>query len=174
MGADVTVITGPAEADLPEGVAVERVLTSSEMADALHARFREADVCIMAAAISDFRPRSYAGKKMPRLDKDILSLELVPSRDIAAELAGKKKSQFLVCFSLETGDDEKRAAEKMKKKGCDMMVLNSVASSLGTEKTRVSILYPGEPPRKIKNMSKRECARIILTGIAERLGLYNG
>lgn len=174
MGADVTVVSGPAEVDLPEGITVERVLTSSEMADALKSHFDKADVCIMAAAISDFSPRNYSGEKIKRRDKDTLSIELVPNQDIAAELAKKKKKQFLVCFSLETGDGEKRAAEKMRKKGCDMIVLNSVDSSLGKETTSVSILYPGETPQKIDPMSKRECARIILKSIAGRLGFCNG
>ena len=159
---------------MPEGVTVERVLTSSEMADALKSHFDKTDVCIMAAAISDFSPRNYSDEKIKRRDNGTLSIDLMPNQDIAAELAKKKKKQFLVCFSLETGDDEKRAAEKMKKKGCDMMILNSVDSSLGKEMTSVSILYPGETPQKIDHMSKRECAQIILSSIAEKLGFYNG
>ena len=174
MGADVTVVSGPSEVDLPEGVTVERVMTSAEMADALHSYFGETDVCIMTAAISDFRPRNYSDEKIKRLNKGALSIELVPNQDIAADLAKKKKKQYLVCFSLETGDDEKRAAEKMRKKGCDMMVLNSIDSSLGKEMTKVSILFPGKTPQKIDPMSKRDCAQVILQSIAKRLGLSNG
>lgn len=174
MGADVTVVSGPSEVDLPEGVTVERVMTSAEMAEALHSYFGETDVCIMTAAISDFRPRNYSDEKIKRLNKGALSIELVPNQDIAADLAKKKKKQYLVCFSLETGDDEKRAAEKMREKGCDMMVLNSVESSLGKEMTKVSILFPGKTPQKIDPMSKRDCAQVILQSIAKRLGLNNG
>ena len=174
MGADVTVVSGPSEVDLPEGVTVERVMTSAEMADALHSYFGETDVCIMTAAISDFRPRNYSDEKIKRLNKGALSIELVPNQDIAADLAKKRKKQYLVCFSLETGDDEKRAAEKMREKGCDMMVLNSVDSSLGKEMTKVSILFPGKTPQKIDPMSKRDCAQVILQSIAKRLGLSNG
>lgn len=173
MGAEVAVVSGPTEVDLPEGITVERVMTSKEMASALYSHFTDADVCIMTAAISDFRPRNYSDEKIKRIDKGVLSIEFVPNQDIAADLATKKKRQFLVCFSLETGDDEKRAAEKMIKKGCDMMVLNSVDTSLGKEMTEISILYPGETQKKINPMSKRECARVILRSIADRLGLYN-
>lgn len=171
MDADVTVVSGPSEVDLPEGVSVERVLTSSEMAAALRSRFDEVDICIMAAAISDFSPRNYSDEKIRRCDKDTLSIELVPNRDVAAELAKVKKKQFLVCFSLETGDGEKRAMEKMMKKGCDMMVLNNVDSSLGKETTRVSLLFPGEKIQKVDPMSKRECAQLILKSIAAKIGL---
>ena len=174
MGADVTVVSGPSEVDMPEGIILERVRTTKEMADTLDSYFNETDVCIMAAAISDFRPRNYSDEKIKRSSKGALSLELVPNPDIAAGLAKKKKKQYLVCFSLETGLDEKRASEKMREKGCDMMVLNSVESSLGKEMTQVSILYPGETPLKIDPMSKRECARVILKSIAKRLGQYNG
>jgi len=130
-------------------------------------------MCIMAAAISDFRPRTCSQEKIRRLEKGSLSIELVPNQDVASNLARKKTKQFMICFSLETGDGEKRAAEKMKRKGCDMMVYNSVESALGKETSRISLLYPQEAVQRLESMSKRESARIILLHAAKRMGLYN-
>jgi phosphopantothenoylcysteine decarboxylase/phosphopantothenate--cysteine ligase len=174
MGADVTVITGPSQIPLPEGIRVENVSTSKEMSDALKSHFNKTDVCIMAAAIGDFRPLNFSKEKIKKDGRKSLSIELKPNQDIAAMLAKKRKKQFLACFSLETDGGEKRAEEKMNKKGCDMMIYNSVDSSLGTDKTKISILYPGQPTKKMDTMDKRESARSILLAIAEKLGLFNG
>ncbi len=174
MGADVTVVTGHSMIEFPDCINMEHVSTSTEMADTLVKHFDKCDVCIMAAAVSDFRPRNFSEKKITSSDKDSFSLELVVNQDIALSLAQKKDKQFLACFSLETHDNEKSALKKMEKKKCDMIIHNSVDSSLGLETSKISILYPGEPPIQMDTMSKRECARTILLGIADKLGLYNG
>ncbi|GAG44954.1 unnamed protein product, partial [marine sediment metagenome] len=67
-----------------------------------------------------------------------------------------------------------RAIKKMQKKNCDMMIYNTVDSSLDKEMAKISILYPGEAPQKMHLMSKRECARVILLNIAKKMSLYDG
>ncbi len=174
MGADVTVVTGPSQIPLPEGITVEHVLTPQEMSDALQSHFNNTDICIMAAAISDFRPKNFSKEKIKKDDKESLSIELSPNQDISSLLAGKRDKQFLVCFSLETDGGENRAEEKMKKKNCDMMIYNNVDSSLGTDTSKISILYPGKPSQKMATMSKQKTARTILMNIAKKSGLING
>lgn len=174
MGAEVTVVSGPSQVSLPEGIAVKHVSTFKEMSDTLQMQFKKADVCIMAAAISDFSPCKVSKQKIKREGKRSVSLELTPNKDIAATLAKKRDRQFLVCFSLETDGGEKRAKEKMKKKGCDMMIYNSVDSSLGMDNSKISILYPGKKSIKKPVMSKRETAQVILQSIAGTLGFTNG
>ncbi len=173
MGANVTVVSGAAQVAMPEGIALEQVTTSAEMAEALRKQFDASDICIMAAAISDFYPETVSDEKIKRPNKGTLSLKLKPGQDVAALLAKRKKSRFLVCFSLETDGGEQRAMEKMQEKGCDMMVYNTVNSTLGRETAEISILLPGEPARKTGTISKRECARYILLSIAKKLGLYD-
>ncbi len=174
MGAEVTVVSGPSKVVLTEGITLAQVSTSAEMAKALDARFNTTDICIMAAAIGDFRPSSFSKEKIKRSDSGSLSLTLTPIQDISANLGKKKEKQFLVCFSLETDGGEKRAFEKMRAKGCDMMVYNTANTSLSGEQAQISILAPDETAQKLKLMDKRECARILLQNIAEKSGLPNG
>ena len=98
-GAHVTVVTGPALHYPPDGVDVVRVETGLEMLKAMEAAFEHIDICIMAAAVADFRPsEKYAGK-IRRGDSPSWNIELVANPDIAERLGSIKKGQFLACFS---------------------------------------------------------------------------
>lgn len=175
MGAEVTVVTGPARTDLPEGVCTVGVETAAQMSQALSQRFADTDICIMAAAVADFRPESVLDHKIKRGETDTLDLTLVPIPDIAASLGRAGKSQFLVCFSLEQDGGEQRAMKKMADKGCDMIVYNRIDTSLDTDTSRIAILMSdGSEPRRFDTMSKDRCARAILIRIAESMGLING
>ena len=130
-GAQVTVVSGPASAPLPPAVKVIRVTTALEMLRFMEQEYADADICIMAAAVADYRPKECLADKKHR-DQDVSwNIELVPNPDIAEHLGKKKKEQFLVGFSLETDDNDTRPMEKMKNKNCDMMVVNRVDTSLG-------------------------------------------
>ncbi|NLE02119.1 MAG: bifunctional phosphopantothenoylcysteine decarboxylase/phosphopantothenate--cysteine ligase CoaBC, partial [Fibrobacter sp.] len=124
MGATVTVVSGPASEPLPSGAEVIPVKSAQQMHDALHGKFTEADICIMAAAVSDYRPATVSETKIQRNEAGKLVLELVPNPDISASLGKIKGKRLLVGFSLESGDSENRALEKMKKKGCDLIIFN--------------------------------------------------
>jgi phosphopantothenoylcysteine decarboxylase/phosphopantothenate--cysteine ligase len=176
-GADVTVVSGPAQAALPEGITVERVTTAGEMAEALRQRFDHCDICVMAAAISDFRPQQVATEKIKRSGSGPVTLVLEPTEDVAALLARRKNKQYLVCFALETdssGQGEEQALAKMQAKKCDMIVFNTVESSLDTENATISIIAAGKSSQRKQPMSKREAAREIVITIAREVGLFNG
>ncbi len=166
-GASVTVVSGPAPSPLPAGARIVRVNTALEMKDALESEFGDADVCIMAAAISDYRPKNpVTGKLQCDRDRD-LDLALVSNPDIAELLGRKKTRQFLVCFSLETDDGLERPAMKMTKKNCDLMVVNRADSSLEKDQTGVTLLLPGKPAVRVPQQSKREIAARIIECIAQ-------
>ncbi|MDR2728781.1 MAG: bifunctional phosphopantothenoylcysteine decarboxylase/phosphopantothenate--cysteine ligase CoaBC, partial [Chitinispirillales bacterium] len=131
MGAErVTVVSGPAEHPLPAGADVIHVKSALEMRDSLLEKFGSADICIMAAAVSDYRPLNFSKDKLRRVEGEKFTLELVPNPDILAELGASKSAQYVVGFSLESGDDVSRAELKMRKKNCDMMVFNKAGDSL--------------------------------------------
>jgi len=121
MGADVTVVAAGTAVAPPHGVRVARVRTSAEMSAALEECFEGSDVLVMAAAVSDFRPAHSSNKKVKG---DTLELSLTRTKDILASLGGKKGGRLVVGFALETNDVEANALEKMRKKSCDLMVLN--------------------------------------------------
>lgn len=174
MGASVTVVTGPAATALPEEAKTIRVKTANEMAEAVFNNFDGSDVCIMAAAVSDFSPESILEKKLTRDGADSMKLNLIQNPDIAAALGKKKKSQFLVTFALETDPGSDRARKKMREKKCDMTILNFVPTSLGKETSEATVLFPDQEPQQLPIMQKRILAQTVLLRIAEKMGLTNG
>jgi phosphopantothenoylcysteine decarboxylase/phosphopantothenate--cysteine ligase len=173
-GAEVVVVTGPAKAALPPGCRVIPVETALEMKTALEAEFDNCDICIMAAAVSDFRPRHIEqGKKHRAADKE-WRVELAANPDIAASLGAKKKKQFLVGFSLDVGEDAEAGRRKMKAKHCDMMVVNSARTSLETDTTTARVLFSGAKDKIIRECTKQDAAQEIIGLIAGRLGKKHG
>lgn len=169
-GANVIVVSGPSSVALPYNVKVINVRTASEMKTALESQFDNCDICIMAAAVSDYRPVAVSDTKIPRSEKQNLTIELVPNPDILAGLCAKKTKQFVCGFSLESGDGEARAREKMERKGCDMMVFNRADQALGSDTTRVVLLGNNGFREELDLQSKDGAARGILHRISELSG----
>ncbi len=160
MGADVTVVSGPAEVLPPEGVKRIDVESALQMHDELHSHFANADITIMAAAVADYRPARYSENKLARTSE--MTIELQSNPDIAASLGEKKRNdQTIVCFALETGSED-RAVDKMRKKKCDLMVFNKPSDSLGTSDTSAVILLTDGSREEISG-TKTSCAQKILS-----------
>ncbi len=102
--------------------------SAQEMYEACVAEFLQADLAILSAAVADFSPNSISPVKIKkRNDEDTLTLTLQKTPDIAATLGQQKsKGQRLVGFALETNDEEAHALHKLRSKGLDMIVLNSL------------------------------------------------
>ncbi|MFW6245498.1 MAG: bifunctional phosphopantothenoylcysteine decarboxylase/phosphopantothenate--cysteine ligase CoaBC, partial [Fibrobacterota bacterium] len=171
MGARVTVVSGPAQTALPPGAKIVPVRSAAQMRSALEGEFDSADVCIMAAAVSDYRPAASSSTKIHREESEKLTLELLPNPDILAGLGKRKEKQFLVGFSLESGNGLERAVEKMKRKKCDMMVYNRAEDALGRDSTSISLLFADGRSENCPAMDKQEAARDILRSIAGCLGV---
>ena len=172
-GAAVTVVSGPAGEPLPLGAHVVRVSTASEMHAAMAAEFKSADIGIMAAAVSDFKPVRYSKTKLRREGNKRLSLELESNPDILAELGKRKGKKFLVGFALETEQGDAMAKRKMRDKKCDMMVLNRAGEALSLDTTKIAILHDDGRVEKCPAMKKSEAGELIVRRIAARLGLTN-
>ena len=125
-GAKVVLVTS-SSLPAPAGVDVVRVETAHEMGDALARRSGEMDLVVMAAAVSDFRPRVPAEGK---LDRSLGAVDLVlePTEDILAGLAkNRRPGQVLVGFAAEVGHDDARAMRKLTRKGVDLLVVNDIS-----------------------------------------------
>jgi len=189
-GARVTVIAANVEVPLPDAAAVIRVESTADMRAALlrsmHASDASArfDALVMAAAVADFRPTERADTKLARTDGLVLRLESTP--DLLAEVArivhgldadGEPTREpgrpvpILVGFAAETGSLE-RAAEKLRRKGVDLLVANDVAeagSGFGTDTNRVSILAADGSREDLPLQSKRAVAERVLDRVAVAL-----
>lgn len=172
-GAEVTVVSGPSLVPLPYTANVIQVRTASEMKVALEKEFDSCDICIMAAAVSDYRPAHVSETKIQRTENGNMIIELVPNPDILAGLCRKKVKQFVCGFSLESGEGESRAREKMERKGCDMMVFNRADQALGLDTTSVVLLGKNGLREEHLSQSKNGASRAIVNKIAELCGFVS-
>jgi len=129
-GAHVVLVSGPTKLDAPAGVEMERVRSAVEMARAISERAKNADAVVMAAAVADYMPAAGAAdRKIGKRDQP-LTLSLVRTPDILAELGrarGTASRPVLVGFAAETGDPRPRARQKLAAKQVDLIVANDVS-----------------------------------------------
>ena len=129
-GAHVVLVSGPTKLDPPPGVEIERVRSAVEMSRAIAQRARGADAVIMAAAVADYMPEAGAADRKIAQGDAPLTLSLVRTPDILAELGrtrGGGSHPVLVGFAAETGDPRPRARQKLAAKQVDLIVANDVS-----------------------------------------------
>ncbi len=142
-GAEVHLVLGPTHLR-PENRSIEiiSVQSAKDMYEACAKIFPQADLCIWAAAVADYRPREIATEKIKKQD-DQLQIELAKTIDIAATLGREKRpGQLLVGFALETTNEETNALVKLEKKNLDFIVLNSlrdVGAGFGHDTNKIAI-----------------------------------
>ncbi|HEY6563908.1 MAG TPA: phosphopantothenoylcysteine decarboxylase, partial [Pirellulaceae bacterium] len=134
----VTVVSGPVAVEYPGAATVIRVITTEDMLAATLAEFAHAEILVAAAAPCDFRPRERSEQKIKKSDRG-LELHLLPTPDILETVAANKGPRFVVGFALETHDPHANALGKLRRKHCDLMVLNSPAA-IHAERSRFEIL----------------------------------
>jgi phosphopantothenoylcysteine decarboxylase/phosphopantothenate--cysteine ligase len=124
-GARVILVSGPTDLKIPDGVDWVPVRSTEEMHHAVRERAANANVVIMAAAVSDYRPAAQHDQKLKR-GEGSFTLELEPTSDILADLGREKRGQILVGFAAETNSLAENARGKLARKGADMIVANDV------------------------------------------------
>ncbi len=169
-GADVCVVHGPSAVVPPPGCRAIGVTSAREMKAALDREFGRCDICIMAAAVSDFRPTTVLKTKKHRSDSSTWNLGLTATPDILEGLGRAKTHQVLVGFSLDPRAETAAAAAKMAKKNCDMMVANPAETAMEGDTSEATILAHGRRPERIARTDKRRLAEIIVDRIASIAG----
>ncbi|MBN2188086.1 MAG: phosphopantothenoylcysteine decarboxylase, partial [Chitinispirillaceae bacterium] len=168
-GAHVTVVSGPARTALPQAAEVVKVRTAAEMRRAMLKAFPASDICIMAAAVSDYRPVRTSRSKIRRVEGVRTSLALESTPDILAELGKRKGGRILVGFALETGSGTASARRKMAEKRCDIMAVNRAGQSLERDSTKITVIDAGGGAVSFPVMTKSRAAALIIRRIAARL-----
>ncbi|MBV9356472.1 MAG: bifunctional phosphopantothenoylcysteine decarboxylase/phosphopantothenate--cysteine ligase CoaBC, partial [Chloroflexi bacterium] len=145
-GALVTLVSGPAELEPPDGVELCRFERVADLLKAITSRYGDADALIMVAAVADFRVAEVTDHKLKRGSSG-LALHLVPNPDLLAETARLPipRHPVRVGFAAETDDLERQAADKLARKQLDLIVANDVSrpgSGFGTDTNRVVLLWP--------------------------------
>lgn len=184
MGADVTIVAGnTASLPVPSGAKVRSIISTRELEQAMREEARDADVVIMAAAVSDFRPAEVAESKMKKgqADDALSTLHLVENPDVLKGLvAARDRAELpaecvIVGFAAETGDADKSALEyaqmKFARKGCDVLMANEVGrdKTFGQKSNEGWILRSGLEPQRVEHGSKQVVAAQILAAVNEML-----
>ena len=172
QGAQVTLVCGPSEIKSSANIGRNDVTSAQEMYECTIPLFKDADIAILCAAVADYRPKNIATQKIKKANS-ILTIELEPTPDILAELGRRKISgQFLVGFALETENGLENAKEKMQRKNCDMIVLNSLSdegAGFGYDTNRVTLLHKQGNIATFGLMTKEQVAFDILEFISASL-----
>ena len=168
-GADVLLVSGPAEIPAPDGMEVVRIETAQEMLEAVHARVADADVFIAAAAVADYRPSVVADHKIKK-KSDTLALELERAPDVLASVAALPEPPFLVGFAAETRELEAHARIKLESKNLDLIAANAVGPDRGFDRDDNALvcLWPGGR-EDLGHGSKAALADRLIALIAERM-----
>lgn len=164
MGADVTLVTGPTDLQVPSGANVVRVESAQDMLEAVLSRYPDMDVVIKTAAVADYRPKMVHSEKMKKRAGELV-LELERTTDILKTLGEKKEGQLLVGFAAETVDVEYYAKQKLETKNLDMIVANDVkaeGAGFGTDTNIVTMYKQSGDVIPLPLLSKAEVAHRIL------------
>lgn len=160
LGAKVILISATKQLTDPFGIDVIHVNSASDMLNAVMKEFDNADIVVMAAAVSDYRPKKQASKKIKKSDKSLI-IELERTADILYQLGHAKKKQFLIGFAAETNDLEIYAQDKLNRKKANMIVANDVSkphAGFNKDTNEVTVFIPNSEPVEISVRSKEDIA----------------
>ena len=173
MGADVTLVMGPSELLATHSNLKQiDVNTAAEMYKKAKESFKDVDIAIFAAAVSDYKIKDVAKQKVKK-DTNDWQISLTKTTDILQQLTKEKtKNQFVVGFALETENELVNAKEKLVKKNLDMIVLNSLndkGAGFVTDSNKITIIEKDNNMKEFELKHKQEVALDILNKITEIL-----
>lgn len=132
-GAEVTLISGPCDLSVSEGIKLIKIESAQEMLEAVMHELQNGCIFIGAAAVADYCIQSPATQKVKKTEHEELTLHLVKNPDILSSVANTGKTSLVVGFAAETTDVIHYATDKLKRKKLDMIVANKVGKGVGFE-----------------------------------------
>ena len=166
-GAEVTLVSGVTNLEPPMFVDYVQVKSAGDMFEAMKSRFLDNDIIIKAAAVADYKPKSYSDEKTKKKDGE-MSIELDRTQDILKYLGEhRREGQFYCGFSMETQNMLENSRVKLDKKNIDMVVANNLkiaGCGFGTD-TNVVTMISKEEEIQLELLSKAEVAHKILDEI---------
>ena len=163
LGANVELIIGPSFEDIQGNISINRVLSSQEMYDLSVRKFKNQDIVIFSAAVSDFTPKNIVLKKIKK--KEGIDISFKKTKDILKKLGSIKKDQILFGFALETNQELENAQKKLKEKKLDAIILNSLndkGSGFGFDTNKITFIDDKLKIKEYPLMTKKEASKIIV------------
>ncbi|BAU81925.1 phosphopantothenoylcysteine decarboxylase [Streptomyces laurentii] len=173
-GARVTLIEANTGLPDPAGVDLVRVGTAVQLREAVVKAAADADAVVMAAAVADFRPAAYASGKIKKTDDGgAPTIELVRNPDILAEISADRAlpGQVVVGFAAETDDVLANGRVKLRRKGCDLLVVNEVGErkTFGSEENEAVVLAADGTETPVPYGPKEALAETVWDLVVPRL-----
>ncbi|MFJ5291985.1 bifunctional phosphopantothenoylcysteine decarboxylase/phosphopantothenate--cysteine ligase CoaBC [Streptomyces sp. NPDC088348] len=174
-GARVTLIEVNTGLPAPAGADVVHVGTAVQLREAVLKAAADADAVVMAAAVADFRPAAYAQGKIKKRDgQEPAPITLVRNPDILAEISAERATpgQVVVGFAAETDDVLSNGRHKLRRKGCDLLVVNEVGEhkTFGSEENEAVVLAAGGEETSVPYGSKEALADTVWDLVVPRFG----
>ena len=167
MGAEVTLISGPASLPSPENATLINVTSARDMLNAVLEQVKGQDIFISVAAVSDYRPAKPSMQKIKK-DADTLSVELVRNPDILATVASLPDAPFCVGFAAESDNLLEYANQKRLGQKLPLIAANLIKDSFGGDETSLTLLDDaGTHP--LPRGPKLQSARLLLRHVAAML-----
>ncbi|MAI25334.1 MAG: bifunctional phosphopantothenoylcysteine decarboxylase/phosphopantothenate--cysteine ligase CoaBC [Spirochaeta sp.] len=179
-GARVRLVAGVTALATPAGVERLDVESAREMREAVMAELPTSTIVIKAAAVADFTPENVESQKIKKEgleDQSALMLRLVTTPDILREVCDNKGDRIVVGFAAESQNVVEAAREKIRRKGCDLLVANDISrddAGFDVDTNAVLMVTPDGGVEETALLSKREIAGQVLDRVEkimrERLG----
>ncbi|MEW1637247.1 bifunctional phosphopantothenoylcysteine decarboxylase/phosphopantothenate--cysteine ligase CoaBC [Streptomyces sp. NPDC093801] len=178
-GARVTLVSANTALADPAGVDVVRVGTALQLREAVLKAAAGADAVVMAAAVADFRPAAYADGKIKKQEgREPDPVALVRNPDVLAEISAERArpGQIVVGFAAETDHVLDNGRAKLRRKGCDLLVVNEVGETktFGSEENEAVILSSDGGEVQVPYGPKEALADVIWDQVAGRLAPASG
>ena len=164
-GADVTLVSGFSHECVYPEIKLIKIRSAAEMKKLVEKEFENNEILIMSAAVADYKPVLFRGKKIKKEDK-LSSIKVVETEDILKTL--DKKGKITTGFALETDNELQNALKKLKSKNLDMIVLNSLKnreSGFEVDTNKITIIHRSGNQVKFPLLSKFQTANKILSEI---------
>ena len=161
-GHDVILISGPVNLEPPRNAKFISVSSSDEMFEAVQQHADESEVCVLCAAVADYKPAHVSPIKIKKRNAEF-SLELIPTCDILQSLGRRQNRKFLlVGFAAETDHLEANATKKLREKNCNIIVANDARIAMESDENELLILFRDGEMKKISRASKTFLARELV------------
>lgn len=138
LGWEVVLVSGPVELSAPPGCEIHQVITTAQMKDACERLFPDCDGVIATAAVCDYKPVVRLMGKMKKVGGPI-TMEMIETDDVLAGLGAIKEHRWVLGFALEAQNPRENALQKLRRKNCDWIVLNS-PDAIGSEQNCVELI----------------------------------
>ena len=165
VGWPTVLISGPVDLSPPVGVEFHSVVTTAQMKEVCLELFPACQLVIAAAAVCDYRPRVKISGKLKKTG-GTLTLEMIETDDVLAELGRCKGERKLVGFALEAQNPRENALQKLRRKNCDWIVLNN-PTAIGSLMNSVELLDPQGATVAAWSGTKTEVAERLIQWLGE-------